>query len=161
VTEVSNPGRRPYAFRVNRGQRGRSSPKARSTRQHTLALVLIPCAVAVGAVAFVVVLVHLPQITGGAIPIFLGIELVVVGALAGFTGYRSGRNRPDSQVTVRRQRRATVALQALGAVALTVFLATNWNAGVLANLGVTAVAVAILIGLAVLVGVAFMNGDIL
>jgi hypothetical protein len=54
-----------------------------------------------------------------------------------------------------------VALQALAAVVLTVFLATNWNAGVLANLGATAVAVAILIGLAVLVGVAFMNGDIL
>jgi hypothetical protein len=115
----------------------------------------------VGAVAFVVVLVHLPQITGDAIPIFLGIELLVVGALAGFTGYRSGRNRPVSKVTVRRQRRATVALQALAAVVLTVFLATNWNAGVLANLGATAVAVAILVGLAVLVGVAFMNGDIL
>ena len=34
-------------------------------RQHTLALVLIPCAVAAGAFTFVIVLVHLPQITAG------------------------------------------------------------------------------------------------
>lgn len=146
---------------MDHGQFGGSGPKARSARQHTLALVLIPCAIAAGAAAFVVVLVHLPQITGAAIPMFLGAELVIVGGVAAFTSYRFGRNRPGPQGTTPRQRRATVALQALAAVVLTAFLATNWNAGVLANIGATAVAVAILVGLVVLVGVAFMNGDFL
>ena len=92
---------------MDHGQFGGSGPKARSARQHTLALVLIPCAIAAGAAAFVVVLVHLPQITGAAIPMFLGAELVIVGGVAAFTSYRFGRNRPGPQGTTPRQRRSS------------------------------------------------------
>jgi hypothetical protein len=126
-------------------------------------MVLIPIGVGLVVVAFVVVLLHLPSITGAAIPIFIGVALVLGCALGGLTGYRS-RTRVTSTPSLTSppmRRRVEVVLLAIASVGLAVWLVLNWNTGVLANLGGIAVAVAILFGLLLLIGIAFMNGELL
>ena len=60
-------------------------------KQHALGYLFITIGVLVGVVAFVIALVHLPPITGVAIPVFIVVVLVVVGVVAGFFGWRVKR----------------------------------------------------------------------
>ena len=60
-------------------------------KQRPVGYLLTTIGVAVGVIAFVIALVHLPRITGAAIPVFIAVMLVVVLVFAGFLGRRARR----------------------------------------------------------------------
>lgn len=60
-------------------------------KQRPVGYLLTTIGVVVGVVALVVALVHLPRITGVAIPVFIVVMLVVVAVFAGFLGRRAKR----------------------------------------------------------------------
>ena len=60
-------------------------------KQHALSYLLVAINVALGVLAFVILLIHVPPITGVAIPVFIVAMLVVLSVFAGFLGLRVKR----------------------------------------------------------------------
>lgn len=60
-------------------------------KQHALGYLLIAIGVVLGVQAFVIALIHVPPITGVAIPVIIVAMLVVLSVLAGLLGLRVRR----------------------------------------------------------------------
>ena len=75
---------------------GGSPRKLAEMRGHPLALVLIPVAVVAGTIAFILLLEHLPSITGVTVYLFLGSYGLLLVALIVVFAYRSRHQRPEA-----------------------------------------------------------------
>ena len=100
-----------------------------AVRQRPLAIVLVTFGVAAGALVFVWVLLHLPDITGAWVEIFLAISALVVGAatLVLVSREQHRRLRPPSSVwpakrTSSTYRSGTLVVRWFGSIALVVLL---------------------------------------
>lgn len=74
-----------------------------ASRHRATTLVLIPIAVAVGVVAFAIILTHLPPVTGSGIQLLIIVPLIPVGALSWFAGARAARRPPVAAVPPRKR----------------------------------------------------------
>jgi hypothetical protein len=100
-----------------------------AVRQRPLAIVLVTFGVAAGALVFIWVLLHLPDITGASVEIFLAISVLVVGAATLVLVSRAQRRRlgPPSSLSPSKRtpptyRSGTLVVRWFGSIALVVLL---------------------------------------